>query len=51
MEWVAAAEEYIGSFGWGGRGRNLGVSRIFGEGDKASLSWYEYRRIMDIYVS
>jgi hypothetical protein len=38
MEWVAAAEEYIGSFGWGGRGRNLGVSRMFGEGDKASLS-------------
>jgi len=42
MEWVAAAEEYIGSFGWGGRGRNLGVSRMFGEGDKASLSRNKY---------
>jgi hypothetical protein len=38
MEWVAAAEEYIGKFGWGARGRNLGVSRMFGEGDKTSLS-------------
>jgi hypothetical protein len=38
MEWVADAEEYIGKFGWGARGRNLGVSRMFGEGDKVSLS-------------
>jgi hypothetical protein len=38
MEWVATAEEYIGKFGWGARGKNLGVSRMFGEGDKASLS-------------
>lgn len=38
MEWVASAEEYIGKFGWGARGRNLGISRMFGEGDKASLS-------------
>lgn len=38
MEWVATAEEYIGSFGWGARGKHLGVSRMFGEGDKASLS-------------
>lgn len=38
MEWVAAAETYLGKFGWGARGRNLGVSRMFGEGDKASLS-------------
>lgn len=42
MEWVAAAEEYIGTYGWGGRGRNLGVSRMFGEGDKASLSRNKY---------
>jgi hypothetical protein len=43
MEWVAAAEEYMGAFGWGARGKHLGVSRMFGEGDKASLSrnkWY-----------
>jgi hypothetical protein len=38
MEWVATAEEYIGKFGWGARGRNLGISRMFGEGDKSSLS-------------
>ncbi len=38
MEWVATAEEFIGRFGWGARGKNLGVSRMFGEGDKASLS-------------
>jgi hypothetical protein len=38
MEWVASAEEYIGKFGWGARGKNLGVSRMFGEGDKTSLS-------------
>ena len=38
MEWVAIAEEYIGKFGWGARGRNLGISRMFGEGDKSSLS-------------
>jgi hypothetical protein len=38
MEWVAAAEEFLGKYGWGARGRNLGVSRMFGEGDKASLS-------------
>ncbi len=38
MEWVANAEEYIGSYGWGARGKYLGVSRMFGEGDKTSLS-------------
>jgi hypothetical protein len=47
MEWVASAEEYMGSFGWGARGKHLGVSRMFGEGDKASLSrnkWYAAAR-------
>lgn len=36
MDWVAAAEEYLGKFGWGARGRNLGVSRMFGTNDVAS---------------
>lgn len=36
MDWVAAAEEFIGKYGWGARGRNLGVSRMFGTGDIAS---------------
>lgn len=38
MEWVAAAEEFMGAFGWGARGKHLGVSRMFGDGDKVSLS-------------
>jgi hypothetical protein len=38
MEWVAAAEEFVGDFGWGERGKNLGLSRMFGDGDKVSLS-------------
>ena len=42
MDWVAAAEEFLGKFGWGARGRNLGVSRMFGEGDKTSLSRNTY---------
>jgi hypothetical protein len=37
MEWVAAAEEYIGKYGWGARGHNLGISRMFGTGDKMTL--------------
>jgi hypothetical protein len=37
MEWVAAAEEFIGNCGWGARGHNLGISRMFGTGDKMTL--------------
>ena len=47
MEWVAAAEEFMGAFGWGARGKHLGVSRMFGDGDKVSLSrntWVVSRR-------
>jgi hypothetical protein len=36
MDWIAAAEEYLGKFGWGARGRSLGVSRMFGTSDVAS---------------
>jgi hypothetical protein len=37
MEWVADAEEFIGKHGWGARGHNLGISRMFGTNDKATL--------------
>jgi hypothetical protein len=37
MEWVAAAEEFIGKHGWGARGHNLGISRMFGTSDKMTL--------------
>lgn len=36
MEWVAAAEEFIGKYGWGARGHNLGISRMFGTSDTFS---------------
>jgi len=36
MESVNAAEEYMGNFGWGPRGRNIGVSRMMT--DKSSIA-------------
>ena len=38
MEWVSTAEEYIGKYGWGSRGRNIGISRMFNDSDKSYLS-------------
>ena len=37
MDWVAQAEEFCGSYGWGARGKYIGVSRMFNEGDKVAL--------------
>jgi hypothetical protein len=39
MEWVAAAEEYVGNNGWGARGKTLGISRMYSENgaDKALI--------------
>jgi hypothetical protein len=37
MDWVSVAEEYIGSQGWGARGKNLGVSRMFTENSGTTL--------------
>ena len=39
MEWVAAAEEYVGKNGWGARGKTLGISRMYSENgaDKALI--------------
>ena len=33
MDWVAVAEEYIGKFGWGARGKNIGVSRMLNDSE------------------
>jgi len=38
MEWVNAAETFLGHYGWGARGQNLGISRMFNESDKISLT-------------
>jgi len=39
MDWVAAAEEYVGNNGWGARGKTLGISRMYSENgaDKALI--------------
>jgi hypothetical protein len=39
MDWVAAAEEYVGNSGWGARGKTLGISRMYSENgaDKALI--------------
>jgi len=39
MDWVAAAEEYVGNSGWGARGKTLGISRMYAENgnDKALI--------------
>jgi hypothetical protein len=38
MEWVSVAEEYCGMFGWGARGKYIGISRMLGDGDKNQLT-------------
>jgi hypothetical protein len=38
MEWVCTAEEYCGQFGWGARGKYIGISRMLGDGDKSQLA-------------
>jgi hypothetical protein len=38
MEWVATAEEFCGNCGWGARGKYIGISRMFGDGDKTALT-------------
>lgn len=38
MEWVSVAEEYCGKFGWGARGKYIGISRMLGDGDKSQLA-------------
>lgn len=38
MEWVNTAEEYLGSFGWGARGKTIGISRMMNDADKEQLS-------------
>lgn len=38
MDWVATAEEFCGSYGWGARGKYIGVSRMFSDNDKSALT-------------
>ena len=33
MDWLRVAEEWIGNYGWGARGKNLGISRMFTDND------------------
>ena len=37
MDWVSAAEAYIGQHGWGAQGKSLGVSRMYNDNDKTML--------------
>ena len=37
MDWVSAAEAYIGRHGWGAQGKSLGVSRMYNDNDKTML--------------
>lgn len=38
MDWVNAAEEYCGHYGWGARGKSIGISRMATDADKSLLS-------------
>ena len=38
MDWVNVAEEYCGRFGWGARGKYIGISRMMNDNDKSALS-------------
>jgi len=37
MDWLRVAEEWIGNYGWGARGKYLGISRMFAENDISIL--------------
>ena len=38
MEWVSVAEEFCGAYGWGARGKYIGISRMLGDSDKQHIS-------------
>jgi hypothetical protein len=38
MEWVSVAEEFCGAYGWGARGKYIGISRMLGDNDKQHIS-------------
>jgi hypothetical protein len=46
MDWVAQAEEFCSSYGWGARGKYIGVSRMFSDGDKITLQ--RHKMVMSI---
>jgi len=33
MDWLRVAEEWLGNYGWGARGKYLGISRMFSDND------------------
>jgi hypothetical protein len=33
MDWLRVAEEWLGNYGWGARGKYLGISRMFADND------------------
>lgn len=37
MEWLRVAEEWLGNYGWGARGKNLGISRMFSDNDMSVI--------------
>ena len=37
MDWLRVAEEWLGNYGWGARGKNLGISRMFSDNDMSII--------------
>ena len=37
-DWIDIAEDFCGKFGWGARGRHIGISRMMNDSDKSILS-------------
>lgn len=42
MNWIDIAESYVGNFGWGPRGKHIGISRMCGEQDMNNLATQTY---------
>ena len=42
MSWIDIAESYVGNFGWGPRGKHIGISRMCGEQDMNILATQTY---------
>lgn len=42
MDWIQIAEEFVGRYGWGARGKYIGVSRMISDSDVPMLSKGKY---------
>lgn len=42
MDWINTTESYVGGFGWGPRGKHIGISRMCGEQDMNTLATQTY---------